>query len=113
RTLAADERYELDELGLSMVGVKSGHAFRIGDPIDVYVDAVDRATGRVELRRLPPGVEAGDARERARAQGSDRAGSSGGSGRGRPGGRTGGSGRSRGGGGGGGGGGRGRGRGRR
>lgn len=60
RTLSPDERYELDELGLAMVGTRSGHRFRLGDPIDVYVDRVDRATGKVDLRRV--GSPSGDAR---------------------------------------------------
>jgi ribonuclease R len=59
RTLSPDERYELDELGLAMVGTRSGHRFRLGDPIEVFVDKVDRATGKVDLRRLAPQREAG------------------------------------------------------
>lgn len=51
RTLAPDERYELDDFGLALVGTKSGHQIRLGDPIDVYVDKVDRSTGKVDLRR--------------------------------------------------------------
>ncbi|MCW2925527.1 MAG: hypothetical protein JWM98_2931 [Thermoleophilia bacterium] len=54
RTLSPDERYELDDLGLAMVGTRSGHRFRLGDAIDVYVDRVDRSSGKVDLRRLPP-----------------------------------------------------------
>ncbi len=53
RVLSPDERYQLDELGLAMVGSRSGHRFRLGDAIDVYVDRVDRATGKVDLRRAP------------------------------------------------------------
>ena len=51
RTISPDERYQLDELGLAMVGSRSGHRFRLGDSLDVYVDRVDRATGKVDLRR--------------------------------------------------------------
>jgi hypothetical protein len=36
-----------------MVGTRSGHRFRLGDAVDVYVDRVDRATGKVDLRRAP------------------------------------------------------------
>ncbi len=50
RTLSPDERYQLDDLGLAMVGSRSGHRFRLGDSVDVYVDRVDRATGKVDLR---------------------------------------------------------------
>lgn len=58
RTLG-DERYDLDEDGLAMVGGRSGHAFRIGDPIEVYVDKVERSSGRIDLRRVgsPAGSE--------------------------------------------------------
>jgi ribonuclease R len=54
RTISPDERYELDELGLAMVGTRSGHRYRLGDPIDVYVDRVDRCSGKVDLRLVPP-----------------------------------------------------------
>lgn len=57
RTLSPDERYELDDLGLAMVGTRSGHRFRLGDPIDVFVERVDRASGKVDLRRLQPEQE--------------------------------------------------------
>lgn len=57
RTISPDERYQLDDLGLAMVGTRSGHRFRLGDPIDVYVDRVDRASGKVDLRLVPPDRE--------------------------------------------------------
>lgn len=57
RTISPDERYQLDDLGLAMVGSRSGHRWRLGDPIDVYVDRVDRATGKVDLRLVPPEQE--------------------------------------------------------
>ncbi len=50
RTISPDERYQLDDLGLAMVGTRSGHRFRLGDGVDVYVDRVDRAAGKVDLR---------------------------------------------------------------
>lgn len=68
RTLSPDERYELDELGLAMVGMRSGHRFRLGDPIDVFVDKVDRASGKIDLRPLPPERE----QQRRRAGGGRR-----------------------------------------
>jgi ribonuclease R len=64
RTLSPDERYELDELGLAMVGTRSGHRFRLGDPIEVFVDKVDRSSGKVDLRRLAPQRDAGGSSRR-------------------------------------------------
>ena len=72
RTLSPDERYELDDLGIAMVGTRSGHRYRLGDPIDVYVDRVDRATGRVDLRRVSA-VRARREERRAAARPSARA----------------------------------------
>jgi ribonuclease R len=54
RTLSPDERYELDDLGLAMVGTRSGHRYRLGDAIDVFVDRIDRSNGKIDLRPLPP-----------------------------------------------------------
>ncbi len=54
RTISPDERYELDDFGLAMVGTRSGHRFRLGDQLDVYVDRIDRASGKVDLRLVPP-----------------------------------------------------------
>jgi ribonuclease R len=51
RSLSPEERYDLDEDGLAMVGGRSGHRFRIGDAIKVYVDKVERSSGRIDLRR--------------------------------------------------------------
>jgi ribonuclease R len=67
RTISTDERYELDELGLAMVGTRSGHRFRLGDPIDVFVDRIDRSTGKVDLRWMSPKA---DPRQRGRSGGS-------------------------------------------
>jgi len=52
RTLSPDERYDLDDTGLSMVGARSGHQLRLGDSITVWVDKVDRSNGRIDLRRI-------------------------------------------------------------
>ncbi|MCB0879984.1 MAG: RNB domain-containing ribonuclease [Thermoleophilia bacterium] len=62
RTISPDERYQLDDMGLAMVGTRSGHRWRLGDQIVVYVDRVDRSTGKVDLRLVPP------ERERRRSQ---------------------------------------------
>jgi ribonuclease R len=43
------EYYELNPLGTAMVGRRSGATYRLGDPIEVKVDRVDHAQGRVEL----------------------------------------------------------------
>jgi ribonuclease R len=82
RTISPDERYELDELGLAMVGTRSGHRFRLGDPIDVYVDRIDRSTGKVDLRRLPAAKEQPAARGAAHGSGSRAKGGSKGGGKG-------------------------------
>lgn len=50
RTISGDERYELDEHGLALVGVSSGHRIKLGDAINIYVERVTRATGRIEVR---------------------------------------------------------------
>ena len=41
--------FELDELGVSLVGRRSGRFFRLGDGLSVGVGALDRADGRVRL----------------------------------------------------------------
>ena len=45
------ERFELDRLGVAMVGTTSGRRHRLGDAIDVRVRSVERARGRVLLDR--------------------------------------------------------------
>lgn len=66
RSISNNERYQLDELGLAIVGSRSGHRIRLGDAIDVYVDRVDRATGKIDLRvdRKVHEDASGQARER-------------------------------------------------
>ncbi len=44
-----DDRYELDEHGVALVGVRSGHRLRIGDDMTVSVRSIDRVRGRVAL----------------------------------------------------------------
>jgi ribonuclease R len=48
RRLAGDY-YELDRLGIALVGRRSGRCFRLGDPIAVRVERIDRVLGKVEL----------------------------------------------------------------
>lgn len=52
RTLAPDERYELDDHGIALVSTSSGKRLQLGDPVDVYVHKINRAAGKVELRRV-------------------------------------------------------------
>jgi ribonuclease R len=46
--------YELDPLGTALVGRRSGHRYRLGDPIEVQVTEIRRGEGKVELA-LPHG----------------------------------------------------------
>ncbi len=41
--------FELSTLGTSLIGRRSRRAFRLGDPIEVRVEAIDRTNGQVEL----------------------------------------------------------------
>ncbi len=49
RTLSGDY-YELNELGTALEGRRSGRAYRLGDPLPVLVEKIDRPAGKVELR---------------------------------------------------------------
>jgi ribonuclease R len=42
--------YELNPLGTSLVGRRSGFAYRLGDPIEVQVEKIEKTDGKVELR---------------------------------------------------------------
>jgi ribonuclease R len=48
--LLSGDYYELDALGVSLVGRRSGRTYRLGDPISVYVERIEKPTGRVSLR---------------------------------------------------------------
>ena len=50
--------FELDPLGVALVGRRSGTRFRLGDPIDVAVESIDKGEGKVALRLA--GVERED-----------------------------------------------------
>jgi ribonuclease R len=41
--------FELNELGTAMVGRRGGGTFRLGDPVAVRVESIDRPAGKVEL----------------------------------------------------------------
>ncbi len=47
--LLGAERYSLDPLGVALVGARSGHRLRLGDPITVGVRSIDRLAGKVLL----------------------------------------------------------------
>ena len=44
------EYFELNALGTAMVGRRTGAAYRLGDPVVVRVERVERTEGKVELR---------------------------------------------------------------
>lgn len=46
----AGELVDLDSVGVAVVARRSGRRLRLGDPVEVAVRAVDRATGRVRIR---------------------------------------------------------------
>ncbi len=46
---AANEWWEINELGTILHGERTGATLRLGDPIDVRVDGVDAVRGRVDL----------------------------------------------------------------
>jgi len=48
RRLAGDY-FELNELGTAMAGRRGGRAYRLGDPIEVLVEKIEKAEGKVEL----------------------------------------------------------------
>jgi ribonuclease R len=41
--------FELDPLGISLVGRRSGHAYRLGDEIAVRVERIEKTSGRVSV----------------------------------------------------------------
>jgi ribonuclease R len=51
------EYYELDPLGVSMVGRRTGTRFRLGDGIAVRVESIDRIEGKVEIRLAGEGEQ--------------------------------------------------------
>ena len=48
--LLPGDYFELDPLGVALVGRRSGRRFRLGDPIDVAVESIDKGEGKVALR---------------------------------------------------------------
>ena len=49
------ERFEVDELEVSLVGTSSGRRHRLGDSMPVRVRRIDRPRGRVQLDRTGAG----------------------------------------------------------
>jgi ribonuclease R len=49
RSLGGDY-YELNALATTLEGRRSGRGYKLGDPLTVRVEKIDRATGKVELR---------------------------------------------------------------
>jgi ribonuclease R len=43
------EYFELNQLATALVGRRTGHRYRLGDPISVRVERIDRTDGKVEL----------------------------------------------------------------
>jgi ribonuclease R len=56
------EYFELNPLGTALVGRKTGRRYRLGDPIEVAVERVDRVGGKVEVRLA--GAREGNGRTR-------------------------------------------------
>jgi ribonuclease R len=48
RRLAGDY-FELDPLGVALIGRRTGSRYRLGDPVEVRVDQIDRANGKVNV----------------------------------------------------------------
>ena len=57
--------FELNALGTALVGRRSGTRYRLGDPIEVRVESVDKVDGKVELR-LPETDASGSRTSRSR-----------------------------------------------
>jgi ribonuclease R len=56
------EYFELDPLATALVGRRTGKRYRLGDPIEVQVESMDRIEGKVEVRLADTGEGAGDGR---------------------------------------------------
>ncbi len=54
--------YELNELGTALVGRRGGRRYRLGDEIDVKVEDIRRAEGKVELSTAESGGSRGAGR---------------------------------------------------
>jgi ribonuclease R len=48
--LLSGDYYELDPLGVALVGRRSGRSYRLGDRISVHVERIEKPIGRVSLR---------------------------------------------------------------
>jgi ribonuclease R len=56
RTIGQGERYELDPSGTALVGATSRHRLQLGDTVEVRVEAIDRARGKLDLRLINPRI---------------------------------------------------------
>jgi ribonuclease R len=54
--------YELNDLGTALVGRRGGRRYRLGDEIDVRVEEIRRAEGKIELATAESGSERGGGR---------------------------------------------------
>jgi ribonuclease R len=66
------ERFELNETETALVGGRSGREIRLGDPIDIRVDAVEAPRGRVDLVPVGDGEDGSGRRKAPRGRGSPR-----------------------------------------
>jgi len=62
-----DDYFELNELATALVGRRGGHAYRLGDQVEVRVQDIRRNEGKVELVLAEFRRPSGDRRERRRA----------------------------------------------
>jgi ribonuclease R len=54
--------YELNDLGTALVGRRGGRRYRLGDPVDVKVEGIRKAEGKVELSTPASGSGRAEAR---------------------------------------------------
>ncbi len=52
RTQLKGDRYEMDDLGVMMVGKKTGHSYKLGDKVKVQIMRVDPMARKLELELL-------------------------------------------------------------
>jgi ribonuclease R len=43
------EFFELNELGIALAGRTTGRTYRLGDPLDVRVETINKSEGKVDL----------------------------------------------------------------
>ena len=57
-----DDYYELNDLGTALVGRRGGRRYRLGDEIEVRVEEIRRAEGKIELATAGSGAGRGEGR---------------------------------------------------